>query len=350
MKASPGLNYVTGPMGAGKSYFGVRQIVRAIMRGKYVITNVLLREDWARLVAKHASPLSYRLNFIPLDFLGAKYRRRKIFYESLYIYETELERAMKYRVPGKKEGRAVFVWDEAHNDLNNREWNSTKVVKGKGAKKVERTNLVTGETTEGDVTEKDVRSLILKWATQLRKLGFVGYLISQHGDNTDAALRRICNMEVRLRNQREQVRFLGLRICPIPFFLAMYLPANTPRIGRGSPYISIDRYFLGWEKKCYDSMGLFHNIQEHIEGEDAVWLPTPGGFTADVRAGLAVAPDVVAPAAVTAATADESPLAGLPVAAAGPASGPKISPKRGTQKPRNVVSLVRPKPQTEGGQ
>ena len=42
MKVAGGLNYVTGPMGAGKSLYGVRRIVAHITAGRYAVTNVEL--------------------------------------------------------------------------------------------------------------------------------------------------------------------------------------------------------------------------------------------------------------------------------------------------------------------
>jgi hypothetical protein len=59
-------------------------------------------------------------------------------FSSHYVFTTELDEAVRYRLPGKGEGRGLFVWDEAHNDLNNRNWRDAG------------------------------RDELLKWATQLR--------------------------------------------------------------------------------------------------------------------------------------------------------------------------------------
>jgi hypothetical protein len=192
-------------MGSGKSLFGCRKLAAAMMQGQYVITNVKLRPGWAQRIARH-TPQAFGSPWA--------FKKRVRLYESLYVFETSLERATAYRVPGNKESRAVMVWDEAHNDMNNREW------------------------------MQENNKYVIKWATQLRKLGFAAYLLSQHRDNTDAALRRIANFEVRLRNQREAVRVLGMKVSPIPFFLAIWYPANMPKIVRGDSIIHIERYFL----------------------------------------------------------------------------------------------------------
>jgi hypothetical protein len=229
-------------MGSGKSLFGTRKMAESFFRGQYVISNVALKPGWAERIARHTP----QVMFNPLN-----YRKRVKLYESLYIYTPSLEQATAFRVPGKKESRALIVWDEAHNDMNNREWMA------------------------------DNNKYIIKWATQLRKLGFACYLLSQHRDNTDAALRRIANFEVRLRNQRESIRVLGLKVSPVPFFLAIWYPANMPKITRGDQIIHIERYFLSWHKKLYDTLDIYHGLDEDISDlyEQVILLPKPGTWT-----------------------------------------------------------------------
>jgi hypothetical protein len=244
VRVGGGLNYVEGPMGAGKTLYGVRRIVEAVTRGSYVITNVELRPRWSELVAYHYAPHSRRKR--------AKFQTR---IESLYCFEEELARAMKYRLPGAGEARGVLVWDEGHNDLNNRNWR---------------------ERARDHATSRGTDAL-LEWATQLRKLGFVGYLLSQHADNTDAALRRVCNFRVRLQNQREQTRMLGVRVTPWPLFLAYWYPAHLGLTGQRIPPMRVERYFLGWHRHLYDTFGLFHGLANADEEDpDLIRLPPPG--------------------------------------------------------------------------
>jgi hypothetical protein len=222
-------------MGSGKTLYGVRRIVDAVLAGKYVITNVELYEDWESRVAFHVAPMN-----------RAKRERVKHRISGLYIYEADLHEAMRYRLPRERgEARGVFVWDEGHNDLNNRRWKD-----------------------EG-------RAEILEWATQLRKLGFVGYLLSQHADNTDAALRRVCNFAIRLQNQKEQIRMLGVRVSPWPLFLAVWMPAHAPLVSRIEP-VKIERYFLSWHRHLYDTWGLFHGLAAQDEAIGVINLPAGG--------------------------------------------------------------------------
>lgn len=235
MKVGGGLNFVTGPMGSGKSLFAVRRLVAHITEGGYVITNVELVGDWADRVARHVMPWG---STAKRDQLATRF-------EYLYIFERELSEARKYRVPGKGEARAAFIWDEGHNDLNNRKW------------------------------KDDGRAELLEWATQLRKLGLVGYLLTQHSDNTDAALRRIANYHIKLQNQREQTRFMGIRVSPWPLFLAYWYPAHLGQHGAKVVADRVDRYFLSWHRNLYDTMGLFHGLvdAEEVSALDLRHLP-----------------------------------------------------------------------------
>jgi hypothetical protein len=236
MKVGGGLNYVVGPMGSGKSLYGVRHLVERVLHGEYVVTNIELYPNAPERIARHVAPLSRR-------------RRRKVAdtVRRYYVYETDLAEAMRYRLPPqRKEARGAFIWDEGHNDLNNRNWRDG----GRGA--------------------------ILEWATQLRKLGYVGFLLSQHADNTDAALRRVCNFLVKLQNQREQTRAFGLRVTPWPLFLAVWYPAH---LAQGQVRITpskTERYFLTWHRHLYDTFGLYHGLAEADGGVDLIQLPSGG--------------------------------------------------------------------------
>jgi hypothetical protein len=251
VKVGGGLNYVEGPMGAGKTLYGVRSIVDRLLRGQYAITNVELREDAFDRIGRHVARTSRR-----------KAQRVADNCRRYYVYETQLSEAIRYRPAGKGEARALFLWDEGHNDLNNRKW------------------------------KDDGRADLLEWATQLRKLGYVGYLLSQHADNTDAALRRVCNYRVRLQNQREQTRVLGMRVTPLPLFLACWYPTNVPlNSGRAVKPVKVERYFLGWHRNLYDTMALFHGLSvgDDEEGRTVV-LPEGGRRALPAEGGKPVAP------------------------------------------------------------
>lgn len=234
MRIGGGLSYVVGPMGSGKSYYGVRKIVAYTTAGKYVVTNVEMYPEWAERVAFHYS----RWN---------KKKRRHVLDKCLghYIYTPDLEDAMQYRIPGRSESRALFLWDETQNDMSNRDWRS-----------------------RGRLDQ-------LTWFTQLRKLGYQGYLLSQHQDNTEAQLRRVCNYIVRLQNQKEQTRLLGMRVTPWPLFLASWHATHVPiRSQSVQKPIRVERYFLGWQRKLYDTHGLYSHVADGtVLGADGQPIP-----------------------------------------------------------------------------
>jgi len=230
-------------MGSGKSLYGVRRIVQTVSMERYAVTNVELLDGWADRVARHFA--WWRL----------PRARRRIADKLLryYVYETDLAEATRYRLHGRGEARGTFIWDETHNDLNNRSWRERRKQH---------------ETARGT-------DALLEWATQLRKLGFVGFLLSQHAENTDVALRRVCSFVVRLQNQKEQTRLLGMRVTPWPLFLAAWYPTNVPLTDKVKP-IKVERYFLGWHRHLYDTLGLYHGLVTLDDIGDVVLLP-PGG-------------------------------------------------------------------------
>jgi hypothetical protein len=229
-------------MGSGKSLYGVRRMTQYLVRGQYVVTNVKLYDEAPEIIARNYVRTARAKRAIVAD----KVRR-------YYVYEESLEEAMKYRVPGRGESRALMLWDEAHNDLNNRSY-------------------------------KDRSQALLEWATQLRKLGFEGILLSQSHENTDAQLRRICNYLVRLQNQRESTRLLGMRLKAVPpLFLAWWYMTNVPMGSKVKP-VKTERYFLSWHRRLYDTLDLYHGVAQLDEVGSIVHLPEGGRHSVPPKA------------------------------------------------------------------
>jgi len=329
--STAGLNYVVGPMGSGKSMFGVGKIIEALKQDRYVITNVRLLPGWSEKLVRQLWPKSAR-NAGELARLCAQLEGR-------YVFERSLRTAMRYRVPcaicgGKvadcghvgpeQEGRAVFVWDESHNDLNNRDY------QGHGEERGERER------------ERERRRLVIRWATQLRKLGFSGFLLSQHHENTDAQLRRVCNHIIRLQNQRQSEGGSLAKLLPRRFtvFLAYWYPAH---LATGVPEhlikpVRTEWNFLPWHRCLYDSWETFYGIDD-LDGEDSpLHLPGrpegPGGLSTPVGAEAPSQRDGVAPgrALALASPSSQTVLESLPGGAErseagrdGPASQPDTS-------------------------
>jgi hypothetical protein len=244
-----GVSYIVGPMGSGKTLRAVRGMISALCSQKYVVTNVRLIEGWEDRVAKHVARTS------------SKERKQQIARKlrGYYLFVEDLDHAFNLitgtEIPGHGEGRAHFYWDESQNDLNNRTW------RGKSANDQKRRE------------EAEKRVDILEVATQFRKLGIEGYILSQHTDNTDVAIRRACNWVIRMQNQREQTRMLGVRITPWPLFLGFWYPSNVV-LGKANP-VRTERYFLDWHRHLYDTMGLYHGVANR-SAIGRVMLPSDG--------------------------------------------------------------------------
>lgn len=216
--------------------YGARKAGRALLEGKCVASNVRFTPGWERLVLRRAP--HYKL-------AG---RRRKKEYEreiaTRYLYEPELAKLLSVRVKGHGEKRCVRILDEAHNEINNREW------------------------------EKENQKVALRKLTLARKRGFEDYVITQHIDNTDAAVRRIASCEIKVINwqQLTRVPLIGTNLLPLPIFLAMGFRLNQNRqaVSVGKPVFR-ELYSLGWYRNLYDTFEDFDLPDD--DPELVQWLP-----------------------------------------------------------------------------
>lgn len=242
--------YVTGVLGGGKSYYGARKISEALLKGKVVATNVELntrekgfKQDWWKVILGHAP--HYRFAS----------RKQKAFYEreirERYAYIPDVDVLVSAHLYGKGEGRGIRVLDEAHNNLNNREWLSEN------------------------------QKLILRKMALARKRGWDDYIIAQHKDNTDMALRRIAGVEIKLINWRQhlQLPVFHTKVLPFNLFLAQGFPMNAPsNVRRQSKPIWRELYLLSWPRLIYNTFEDFDYGFSEEHTLDDVWLPIRGGY------------------------------------------------------------------------
>lgn len=240
--------YVTGPLGAGKSFYVVRKMAKALLEGKAVAGNVTLREDWAHILASH-NPYTW----------ASRDRKREYVreLESRYHYSDDIEFLTHLKLKGRGEGRGLLALDEAHNSLNNLDY-------------------MREETKE-----------MLRWITLTRKKGWYVYIVSQHAGNTLRGLRNIATVQIRLVNWKQVTKFpfLEMSLLPFPVFLATARPneeafSKTAAARKRRPLFR-ELFFLSWHRKLYDTFELFG--EEEFD-EFAYYLPSPPESRAVVRA------------------------------------------------------------------
>lgn len=242
------IHYVTGVLGAGKSYYGAKKIATALLSGRVAMTNMRLVEGWEKIILSHAPYYKF-----------AKEDRRRNFEREIrerYAYVPDIEILIGGMIHGRGEGRGVRVIDEAHNEVNNREWASKN------------------------------QKLQLRKMALARKRGWDDYILAQHADNTDAALRRIASVEVRLLNWRQllQMPIFHTKLLPFNLFLAQAFPLNLPgNVRRQNKILWRELYGLGWEKAVYDThedfgTGMVDGEWEYESEDTVLWLPYKGGY------------------------------------------------------------------------
>ncbi len=243
------LNLVTGGLGTGKSYYAVRKGVEAMSKGRMLVTNFALEGDFAEQIAFRA----------PFRTLTRPSGRRCLKAQQLalrHIYVKDLAELQRVRVREEppygewvtkhdgevvwrvKEGMVIVILDEAHHWMNAREWSAEN------------------------------RKEILDFFALSRKNGMEVYVLTQHGDNVDAQVRRLCEDHIKLNNLKRSARFLGFRVIPFNLFIAITFSMHYPKeVARR------DWYILNWQRNLYDTMETV-SFSEHFEPEGgALWLP-----------------------------------------------------------------------------
>jgi hypothetical protein len=238
------IRLVTGPLGTGKSYYGVRKAAQAIREGKLVATNFDMAPDWVDRVVrrgrifKHTSKLDERV-----ERFSKRYIRIETMQQLRELRIRPVEPWARELRPGVwvlKEGSLVVILDESHRWMNARSWS------------------------------REGREELLEFFALARKLGMEIYLIAQRAENLDVQVRELFEDHIQLVNLRRSARLLGIPIIPFNFFIAGWRNHAYP-----DEVVKTERYKLGWEKDLYDTMDTVSFTEGQKAEGSALWLPRP---------------------------------------------------------------------------
>jgi hypothetical protein len=248
------IELVTGKPGHGKSYYAVTEILRALESGKYVATNVELREGWPFVFAR-ANQLR---RLIP-----GRVRRTAEAYATRVYVTHDLAVLGRLRLPPcgrceacraggrcRRESRGVMVLDEAHNWLNARTWDQDEAGR---------------ELTRAQAVQ--ARLAVVRLFSQHRKLGWDVKLLTQDEGNLDNQVRRNFEYHTHLKNLRRYRVFGLVPVVPVNVFVAITTWHDNARSRVGTRTFLLNRKLA----RCYDTMATSHGLD--YEDADAIHLP-----------------------------------------------------------------------------
>lgn len=231
------INFVTGTLGAGKSYYATRTAFRYLAAGKVVALNY----DLIPYRGRHPKTGEYDPDH-PLDgrpWWSTVYelsRRRQRVWDRLVepdpldrwlAYRDIVSRCYRYedpedlydfRLPGdtEKEDRGLLVMDEGALRANSRMWSERK-----------KENSARGRHALAD----------LQFMLHIRKLGWTMLLLSQGFEMVDNQYRALGPVEIRLRNLNKMtIPVLNVPFSRKPRFIAIHYMRENDLIMRREYY------------------------------------------------------------------------------------------------------------------
>jgi hypothetical protein len=229
------ITILTGAPGHGKSYTSVKMIDEFVHNGKYVVTNVPLRSDFAEQMAIHHT-------------IFAKWRKERVaekaaYYHSLVHVCTEIDEIVKIRFEGKGEGRGKVVIDESHRVMN---------VRG---------------SARGQSAEAVQRKSVVAYISAHRHYGADVVLITQSFGNLDLQVRNLFEFHAEVRNFR-RLPFIGVIAKIFPggnLFLRTTVWNDRAKTKAGVAVYGLSKRLAN----LYDT----HALEEADWPEDAIVLP-----------------------------------------------------------------------------
>lgn len=223
------INFVTGTLGSGKSYYAMRNVFRYLAAGKVVATNFdLVGPFWetARRMSKSGRRVQGRAAYEWCDDCRGRALRYDVM-DDLYDYE----------LPGSGEDRGLLVFDEGGLNLNRR----TQRYRQKRAEHIY------------DNPLKDLQHYI-----NMRKLGWTCLILAHSAKHLDDQVQDLGGSVIRLRNfARVKMPLIGVSLTKQPRFLAIHYWPEVRAITKRELYglnIKVARH--------YKSMELFDYLPE----------------------------------------------------------------------------------------
>jgi Zonular occludens toxin (Zot) len=237
------ITILTGAPGHGKSYTSVQMIDQFVHEGKFIVTNVALRSDFAYQMARRHTLLGrFRKDSVE--------RRADVYASRIHICE-DLTEILRVRFTGKKEGRGKVIIEEAHRHMN--------VRAGRGS-------------------EKQDRKIVVEYASGHRHYGGDMILITQAIGNLDLQIKNLFEYHAEVRNLRK-LPILGILVRLIPggnLFIRKTVWNDKARTRAGFAIYGLSKRLAN----LYDT----HSLEHTDWPDDAIVLPKKiGDNSCDIK-------------------------------------------------------------------
>jgi hypothetical protein len=270
------INFVTGTLGCGKSYYAVKHIFNYLSEGKRVACNFDLLGDFWNTACRR-SPLGKRLEGSDRHQWGQDCRERALRFDNMDDLYT-------YRLPGSGEDRGLLVFDEAGLNLNRR---------------------MSRQRAKSDEQRHENPLAAMQFYINMRKRGWTCLIIAHSAKHLDDQVQDLGGSIIRLRNfARVKMPVIGVSLTKEPRFLAIHFWPEVRTITK--------REFYGLDKK----------IARHYRSMDEFeWEPKTKGLRHHMNPGSLGVP-VGQPFEATTPGIDVARSAGAPVAERGRTAAP----------------------------
>lgn len=209
------IRFVTGTLGAGKTFHSVRLGMLHIAKGGTVVTNIECNhERIARMIA-----INHGVEMQP---------------DQLRVFDPEVTPQWEQEIPwGEAEGVVLVIIDEAHLFYNSRDWKDTQ--------------------------ERNKR--LLSFLTQSRKAGVDIIWITQEGGNVDRQFRVLAEWELNIVNVKHMpLGWLG--VFPINCYVVKHISARVQIVVR-KEWLS----YVHWVKGSYKTDALLNQEMRDLSSK-----------------------------------------------------------------------------------